>query len=581
MIEKAQKSSNIGETLDYLEKGKTSNQKESTLEYLDRSDDNQIRNLYSFNGNKISAEKGKEIAGYFKSADVRIYNPETDQVSIEELHEMAKDIINARSEQAGKKLGAVYAIHYRPDGSNKHIHIAFFGDDKSLQKSGKGKKWINKLDEIELKYTKDEKEREKVIERNKKRIDTLASKPTGTQKIDNFIWRHLNKKTGHFSYKQFSINIEKSKMNDKAKEYYLKRVPQRLRGLEKRGIAKSVDGVNWQVDLEKYKLERERIAEKAKNYMNFENTIKLEGQEKRAKLNELRIQKNILYGQNNQNFQRMRNKLTLHKSNISLQIDQNNKTIEQIKIEETEIKLELIENKLLQYGQINPSYALIKAQSDNRFSKEAINAIRKSVELQISHLESLVDKKLVKREGDTYKLAVSKEEFFLYKNSMEASKHRNKKATKYIKKGSISKKIGGKVDLIVNRNTKISVDGFLSDTKRAYYMMKKLDRRSVAWDMLSFATAVTWAVGKTITKATLKVAYKMTKASVKSIAWTAKEFGHAYKQQKMKKQKHQEKIKQIKQQREKIMNKSREKESLNKEQTNSKEKEVTHGGHQR
>ena len=565
MIEKSQKSSNIGETLDYLEKGKTSNQKESTLEYLDRSDDNQIRNLYSFNGNKISAEKGKEIAGYFKSADVRIYNPETDQVSIEELHKMAKDIINARSEQAGKKLGAVYAIHYRPDGSNKHIHIAFFGDDRSLQKSGKGKEWINKLDEIELKYTKDEKEREKVIERNKKRIDTLTSKPTGTQKIDNFIWRHLNKKTGHFSYQQFSINIQKSKMNDKAKEYYLKRVSQRLRGLEKRGIAKSIDGVNWQVDLEKYRLERERIAEKAKNYMRFEQTIKLDRQEKQAKLNELRIQKGLLFRQNSQNFQKMKNQLTLHKSNISLQISQNNETIEQIKIEETEIKLELLENKLLQYGQINPSLALIKAQSDDRFSKEAINAIRKSVELQISHLESLVNKGVVKREGDTYKLAVSKEEFFLYKNSIEASKLRNKKATQYIRRGSIGKKIENKVDRIVNRNTKISVDGFLRDTKRAYYIMKSLDRRSVAWNMVSFATAITWAVGKTVTKATLKVAYKMTKASVKSIAWTAKEFGHAYKQQNMKKkQKHQKKIKQIKQEREKIMNKSREKGSLNK-----------------
>jgi len=161
MIEKAQKSSKIGETLEYLEKGKNSKEKESTLEYLDRSDDNQIRELYSINGHKISAQKGKEVASFFKASDVRIYNPETDQLSIKELHKMAKDIIDARSKQAGKKLGAVYAIHYRPDGSNKHIHIAFFGDEKSLKKSGRGKEWINKLDEIELKYTKDEKEREK------------------------------------------------------------------------------------------------------------------------------------------------------------------------------------------------------------------------------------------------------------------------------------------------------------------------------------------------------------------------------------------------------------------------------------
>ena len=72
--------------------------------------------------------------------EVKIYNPKTDNVSLEELHHMAKEIISARSQHANEKLGAVYAVHYRPDGTNKHLHISFFGSKQALEKSGKGRK---------------------------------------------------------------------------------------------------------------------------------------------------------------------------------------------------------------------------------------------------------------------------------------------------------------------------------------------------------------------------------------------------------------------------------------------------------
>ncbi|QOP43654.1 hypothetical protein FJR45_06695 [Sulfurimonas sediminis] len=67
---------------------------------------------------------------------------------------------------------------------------------------------MNTLDAIELKYTKDEKEKEAVIEQNKKRTKSIDEKYkkgnyTGTQKADEFILKHVNKKTGNFGWKRF------------------------------------------------------------------------------------------------------------------------------------------------------------------------------------------------------------------------------------------------------------------------------------------------------------------------------------------------------------------------------------------
>ena len=240
MIEKTQRVTNLRASLEYLENGKVSNR----YKYLDRTDDKQIRNLYNYNGNKIDFKKADEIGQKFDAQEIKIYNPQTDKMTIEEVHQMAKDIIQIRSTQAKEKLGAVYAIHHMPDGSNKHLHIAFFGTKQALKRSGKGKEWINKLDAIELKYTNDEKERAEVIERNQKRMDTINKKYergnyTNTQKADNFIWKHINKENGHFGWKRFEWALNKSKMSDRQKDYWKQRVGQRLRGLEGKDIVRS------------------------------------------------------------------------------------------------------------------------------------------------------------------------------------------------------------------------------------------------------------------------------------------------------------------------------------------------------
>lgn len=271
MIEKTQRVTNLRASLEYLENGKVNER----YKYLDRTDDKQIRNLYSYNGKKIDFKTADKIGQQFDAQQIKIYNPQTDKMTIDEMHQMAKDIIKERSIQAKEKLGATYAIHHNPDGSNKHLHIAFFGSKEALQRSGKGKEWINKLDAIELKYTKDAKERAQVIERNQKRMDAINKKYeqgnyTNTQKVDNFILKHINKENGNFGWKRFEWALNKGKMSDKQKDYWRKRVGQRLRGLEQKGIAKSVDGQNFKIDLEKYAKERESIIENAKKSNDLE-----------------------------------------------------------------------------------------------------------------------------------------------------------------------------------------------------------------------------------------------------------------------------------------------------------------------
>ena len=144
MIEKIQKAKNFRAAMEYLEKGKVSDK----YAYLNRTDERQIRMLFNYNGQRIDYKVADNIGQHFEAQEIRIYNPQTDNLSIEELHQMAKDIIQERSKAAGEKLNAVYAIHHRPDGSNKHLHIAYLGSMKALKNSGKGRKWINALDKI-------------------------------------------------------------------------------------------------------------------------------------------------------------------------------------------------------------------------------------------------------------------------------------------------------------------------------------------------------------------------------------------------------------------------------------------------
>ncbi|MBD3795451.1 MAG: hypothetical protein IE881_05895 [Epsilonproteobacteria bacterium] len=524
MIEKTQRVSNLRASLEYLENGKVNER----YNYLDRTDDKQIRNLYSYNGKKIDFKTADTIGQKFDAQEIKIYNPQTDKMTIEELHQMAKDIIQERSAQAKEKLGAVYAIHHMPDGSNKHLHIAYFGSKQALKRSGKGKDWINKLDSIELKYTKDAKERAQVIERNQKRMDAINLKYergnyTNTQKADNFIWKHINKENGHFGWKRFEWAINKSKMSDKQKDYWKTRVAQRLRGLETIGISKSIDGQNFKIDLEKYAQERANIIENAKK----SNVLEVEKNQLYKSLKEIKQEQSSLYKDNQKHFKNLKNLkgvkgLDIDRQDRSLKIQMNFQKIEELRKLETKTKIDIIDSTLLTRGEMDPDKAMLKAITQKYVS---IDAIRKNTMLQVQRLEQLKSKGLVTKEGSTYKLAVSREEFLKYKDSPEAAKHMDK-LTEKILPSSFSKTVKGygkEVDQWVNKWTKTS-------THSPYWSFKP---RSAEERFLAFGLSVALATTKFTLKFATKIAWKTMKETGKAIYQTQKDIKTIHSNHKM------------------------------------------------
>lgn len=536
MIEKIQKTKNFRATMEYLEKGKISDR----YEYLNRTDERQIRMLFNYSGQRIDYKVADNIGQHFEAQEIRIYNPQTDNLSIEELHQMAKDIIHERSKAAGEKLNAVYAIHHRPDGSNKHLHIAYLGSMKALKNSGKGRKWINALDKIELNYTKDLKEREQALERNQKRMDAINQKYeqgnyTGTQKADNFIWQHINKENGHFSLKRFDWAIAKSKMSAGQKEYWKTRVAQRLRGLERLGISKSVDGHNYQLDLEKYAHEKTRIIEKAVQKVSLEEEksvlfkdLKAIGEEKKAlyaasqkNLKEIKSLKGIA------GFHSLRQEqaISVHKTFAEL---------EQLRKLETKTKIEIIDSTLLTKGEMNPNLVLEKASALKAMN---FNAIFNNVTLQITRLEQLKAKGLVKQEGTVYKLAVSREEFLHYKDSSDAKKQVEKLADKTLP-NSAAKKYGHEASKWVNYFTKTSTHSPLAITKPLSVLDKfKKDFKSTYWAlkpkskeerMLAFGVSITLTTAKFSLKLATKVAWKLVSETGRAIYQSQQDLKKVY-----------------------------------------------------
>lgn len=536
MIEKIQKTKNFRAAMEYLEKGKISDR----YEYLNRTDERQIRMLFNYNGQRIDYKVADNIGQHFEAQEIRIYNPQTDNLSIEELHQMAKDIIHERSKAAGEKLNAVYAIHHRPDGSNKHLHIAYLGSMKALKNSGKGRKWINALDKIELNYTKDLKEREQALERNQKRMDAINQKYeqgnyTGTQKADNFIWQHINKENGHFSLKRFDWAIAKSKMSAGQKEYWKTRVGQRLRGLERLGISKSVDGHNYQLDLEKYAQEKTQIIEKAVQKVSLEEEksvlfkdLKTIGEEKKAlyatsqkNLKEIKSLKGIA------GFHSLRQEqaISVHKTFAEL---------EQLRKLETKTKIEIIDSTLLTKGEMNPNLVLEKASALKAMN---FNAIFNSVTLQITRLEQLKAKGLVQQEGAVYKLAVSREEFLHYKDSLDAKKQVEKLADKTLPNRT-AKKYGHEASKWVNYFTKTSTHSPLAITKPVSVLDKfKKDFRSTYWAlkpkskeerMLAFGVSITLTTAKFSLKLATKVAWKLVSETGRAIYQSQQDLKKVY-----------------------------------------------------
>ncbi|MDX1808944.1 MAG: hypothetical protein R3331_05355 [Sulfurospirillaceae bacterium] len=545
MIEKTQRVSNLRASLEYLENGKVNGR----YKYLDTTDNKQIRNLYNYNGNKIDFKTADTIGQKFDAQEIKIYNPQTDQLTIQELHQMAKDIIQERSVQAKEKLGAVYAIHHMPDGSNKHLHIAYFGSKEALNRSGKGKGWINKLDAIELKYTKDAKERAQVIERNQKRMDAINKKYergnyTNTQKADNFIWKHINKDNGHFGWKRFEWALNKSKMSDKQKDYWRTRVAQRLRGLEKLGISKSIDGQNFKIDLEKYSQEKARIIENAKKSSGLE----VEKSHLYQSLKEIKQEQSNLYKNNQKHFKSLKDLkgvkggLDLDRRDRTLQIHMNFQKIEELRKLETQTKIDIIDSTLLTLGELDPDKAMIKAITQKYVSFEAIS---KNTMLQVQRLEQLKSKGLVTKEGSTYKLAVSREVFLKYKDSPEAAKHIEKLTEKLLpsKFNKTIKGYGKEVDRWVNQWTKTgthspftltkplaTLDKFSKDIKKTYWSFKP---RSAEERFLAFGLSVALATTKFTLKFATKIAWKAMKETGKAIYQTQKDLKTIHSNHKM------------------------------------------------
>lgn len=536
MIEKIQKTKNFRAAMEYLEKGKISDR----YEYLNRTDERQIRMLFNYSGQRIDYKVADNIGQHFEAQEIRIYNPQTDNLSIEELHQMAKDIIHERSKAAGEKLNAIYAIHHRPDGSNKHLHIAYLGSMKALKNSGKGRKWINALDKIELNYTKDLKEREQALERNQKRIDAINQKYeqgnyTGTQKADNFIWQHINKENGHFSLKRFDWAIAKSKMSAGQKEYWKTRVAQRLRGLERLGISKSVDGHNYQLDLEKYAHEKTRIIEKAVQKVSLE-------EEKSVLFKDLKAigdEKKTLYAASQKNLKEIKSLkgiASFHslRQEQAISVHKTFAELEQLRKLETKTKIEIIDSTLLTKGEMNPNLVLEKASALKAVN---FNAIFNNVTLQITRLEQLKAKGLVQQEGAVYKLVVSREEFLHYKDSLDAKKQVEKLADKTLPNRT-AKKYGHEASKWVNYFTKTSTHSPLAITKPLSVLDKfKKDFRSTYWAlkpkskeerMLAFGVSITLTTAKFSLKLATKVAWKLVSETGRAIYQSQQDLKKVY-----------------------------------------------------
>ena len=527
MIEKRVITSNAKGTIHYLEKGKSNRE------------DNQIRELFDINGNKIDYKQGWDISDKFKNFDHTIYSPASNNLTDKELHSMAKDIIKARSQVEGKDLQAIYSIHRNKDGTNPHIHLLTMDEEKQLDRHyPKGRDWMNKLDAIEFEYTKDEKEREKVIELNQKRMDAVNKKYergnyTNTQKVDNFILKHMNKETGYLGLKRVEWAINKSKMSDKQKEYYKKRISQRLRGLESKGIVQNIDGKNFKIYIEKYAQEREKLIENGKK----NSTLELARNQLYKSLKEIKQEQSSLYKDNQKHFKNLKNLkgvkgLDIDRQDRSLKIQMNFQKIEELRKIETKTKIDIIDSTLLTRGEMDPDKAMLKAMTQKYVS---LDAIRKNTMLQVQRLEQLKSKGLVTKDGSTYKLAVSREEFLKYKDSPEAAKHMDK-LTEKILPSSFSKTVKGygkEVDRWVNKWTKTSThspsvwtkplataEKFSQEVKKSYWSFKP---RSSEERFLAFGLSVALATTKFTLKFATKIAWKTMKETGKAIYQTQKD----------------------------------------------------------
>ena len=358
---------------------------------------------------------------------------------------------------------------------------------------------------------------------------------TGTQKADNFIWQHINKENGHFSLKRFEWAIAKSKMSAAQKEYWKTRVAQRLRGLERLGISKSVDGHNYQIDLEKYAHEKTQIIEKAIQKVSLE-------EEKSVLFKDLKTiseEKKVLYATSQKNLKELKSLKSIAgfhslRQEQAISVHKTFAELEQLRKLETKTKIEIIDSTLLTKGEMNPNLVLEKASVLKAMN---FNAIFNNVTLQITRLEQLKSKGLVKQEGTVYKLAVSREEFLHYKDSLVAKKQIEKLADKTLPNRTV-KKYGHDASKWVNYFTKTSTHSPLAITKPLSVLDKfKKDFRSTYWAlkpkskeerMLAFGVSITFTTAKFSLKLATKVAWKLVSETGRAIYQSQQDLKKVY-----------------------------------------------------
>ena len=518
MIEKLQNSSNISSSINYLENG---NEKENKIEYLNKSDNKQERELYSYDGNKISAKEGIEYTQNFKYHEIRIYNQLTDNLTKDDLHKMAKDIINTRSKQSGGKITGIYAIHQRPDGTNKHLHIVFLSDNKkAFDRTGKGIEWQKSLTKIELKYTKDEKEKEKVLEHYNKALNTLKSRLTGTEKIDKFILTHMNKDNGNFGLKRALISIQKSK-SIKNKKYYIKRLTGRLNSLEQQGIIQKINDNTYKVDIEKF---NKMIENRSKKKIE-KNLLKKEQQQLKIEIKNLQIEKSILVKQQKLNFYKLKSPF-YDKQSIINKIQHTSTMINTLDKEVTKLKLEILDKKLQTYEKINPLKGAEYLLKNTILSTQKIREI---TELQLKRLEQLKRKGLVEKKGNEY-IVKDKQKFKEYIKSEKADKDR----TRIAKSKITNKTIKTKVNTFINKHSKVRP---IRDFKSSYYNLSRIFGKTTGDRLLAFGIALGYSIAKNSIKLAFKIAISTVRAIIGTTSKTIKFSKNKPFERKIKKQK--------------------------------------------
>jgi hypothetical protein len=265
--------------------------------------------------------------------------------------------------------------------------------------------------------------------------------------------------------------------------------------------------------------------------------MKLQKNDLYKTLKEIRTQKSVLYQENKVNFRSLQAIRGIagfgeDKHQASLRIKANFSELEKLKKIEQKTKVEIIDSTLLQHGELNPDQAMVKALSQKYVS---LSAIRTNITLQVARLEQLKSKGLVKKEGNSYKLAVSREEFLKYKDSFDGAKHLDKLVDQSMPSKTI-KGISGyskEMDRWMNKWAKVSdyapekfikpysvASRFAKDIKKTYRSFRP---RTTEEKFLAFGLSLAFATTKFTLKLSAQIAWKTLKTTAKAIYNTQKD----------------------------------------------------------